>query len=214
MAKIRRKVLSSQVYETIRDMIAQHRFQPGCWLNVERLSKELNVSRTPVWEAVHRLELEGLLSNIPYRGVFMTEMTLQRALELYQVREVLEGLAGKLAAHHKDEKAHERMAEAIKNQRKSIQDGDVVAYSQSDFEFHAIIHKMSHNSVLQEMLESLKAKMQPINMDVKPILRQLYQDHNQILRALQSGDPEATNRIIRRHNRVVQNQIRRELGGQ
>lgn len=211
MAKISRKVLSSQVYETLREMIAQHRFQPGCWLNVERLSKELNVSRTPVWEAVRRLEMEGLVNNIPYRGVFMTEMTLRRAFELYEVREALEGLAGRLAAQHMNEKTHERMAESLQNQLRSIEDGDVVAYSQSDFEFHAIIHKMSHNSVLQEMLESLKAKMQPINMDVRPILHRLYQDHNQILSALQSGDAEATDRIIRRHNRVVQNQIRREI---
>jgi DNA-binding GntR family transcriptional regulator len=211
MGKIIRKVLSSQVYDTLREMIAQHRFQPGCWLNVERLSKELNVSRTPVWEAVRRLEVEGLVNNIPYRGVFMTEMTLQRALELYQVREVLEGLAGRLAAGHMNEKIHERMAESLQNQLKSIQDGDVVAYSQSDFEFHAIIHKTSHNSVLQEMLESLKAKMQPIHMDVRPILRRLYEDHHQILKALQSRDAEATDRIIRRHNRVVQSQIRREI---
>jgi len=204
-------MLSGQVYETLKEMIAQHRFQPGCWLNVERLSKELNVSRTPVWEAVRRLEMEGLVNNIPYRGVFMTEMTLQRALELYQVREVLEGLAGRLAAHHMNGKSHERMTQSLQSQLKSIQDGDVVAYSEFDFEFHAIIHKMSHNSVLQEMLESLKAKMQPINMDVRPILRRLYQDHNQILRALQSGDAEATDRIIRRHNRVVQDQIKREI---
>lgn len=204
-------MLSGQVYETLKDMIARHRFQPGCWLNVERLSKELNVSRTPVWEAVHRLEMEGLVNNIPYRGVFMTEMTLERALELYEVREVLEGLAGRLAVHHMNEKSHERMTQSLQHQLKSIQEGDVVGYSESDFEFHAIIHKLSHNSVLQEMLESLKAKMQPINMDVKPILRRLYRDHDQILRALQSRDAEATDRIIRRHNRVVQDQIKREI---
>ena len=80
MTKISRNVLSSKVYTAIKEMIANHRFQPGARLNVEKISKELEVSRTPVWEAVRRLQQEGLLENIPYRGVFMVEMTLERAL--------------------------------------------------------------------------------------------------------------------------------------
>jgi len=98
MPKISRNVLSNKVYAAIKEMVANHRFQPGARLNVEKISKELEVSRTPVWEAVRRLQQEGLLQNIPYRGVFMVEMTLERALELYQVREALEGLAARLAA--------------------------------------------------------------------------------------------------------------------
>jgi len=211
MTKISKKVLSSRVYETIREMIAQHRFHPGAWLNVERLSKELGVSRTPVWEAVRRLELEGLVKNIPYRGVFMVEMTLERALELYQVREVLEGLAGRLAAQHAGEKALERMAEGLEHQARAIQKGDVVDYSEFDFEFHAIIHKLSRSAVLQEILDSLKAKMQPINMDVRPVLHRLYKDHKEIVEALRSRDPDLTDRIIRRHNRVIQDQIRKQM---
>jgi DNA-binding GntR family transcriptional regulator len=211
MAKISKKVLSSRVYEILRDMIAEHRFKPGARINVEGLSKELGVSRTPVWEAVRRLQLEGLVENIPYRGVFMVEMTLQRALELYQVREVLEGLAGRLAAQHVSEKALERMAKGLEVQVDVIEKGDLLGYSQYDFDFHSVIHKLSHNAVLQEMLETLKAKMQPINMDVKPILSRLYEDHTEILDALKSKDADQMEKVLRRHNRVVQNQIKKEM---
>jgi DNA-binding GntR family transcriptional regulator len=211
MAKINKKVLSSKVYETLRGMISEHRFKPGARINVEGLSKELGVSRTPVWEAVRRLELEGLVENIPYRGVFMVEMTLPRALELYQVREVLEGLAGRLAAQNVSEKALERMVKGLEVQVEVIERGDLLGYSQYDFDFHSIIHKLSHNSVLQEMLETLKAKMQPINMDVKPILPRLYEDHTDILNALRSKDSDQMEKVLRRHNRVVQNQIKKEL---
>ena len=211
MAKISKKVLSSKVHEILRGMISEHRFKPGARINVEGLSKELGVSRTPVWEAVRRLEMEGLVENVPYRGVFMVEMTLPRALELYQVREVLEGLAGRLAAQHASEKAIERMAKGLEVQVDVIERGDLLGYSQYDFEFHSIIHKLTHNSVLQEMLETLKAKMQPINMDVKPILPRLYEDHTEILDALKSRDSDQMEKVLRRHNRVVQNQIKKEM---
>jgi DNA-binding GntR family transcriptional regulator len=124
MAKISKKVLSSKVYEALREMIAQHRFRPGARVNVERLSKELDVSRTPVWEAVRRLEVEGLLKYIPYRGVFMVETSLERALELYQVREALEGLAGRLAAEHVSDKLIEKMARTLEGQVQTIHAGD------------------------------------------------------------------------------------------
>ena len=141
----------------------------------------------------------------------MVEMTLGRALELYQVREALEALAARLAAPHANEKTLERMAETLESQEGVIQKGDLLGYSRSDFEFHSLIHKMSRNSVLQEMLESLKAKMQPITMEVKPILQRLYEDHLEILETIRSKDPDKSERILRRHNRVVQNQIQMEI---
>ena len=211
MPKISRNVLSSKVYVALKEMIANHRFQPGARLNVEKISKEMEVSRTPVWEAVRRLQQEGLLVNIPYRGVFMVEMTLDRALELYQVREALEGLAARLAALYANEKTLEKMKETLENQIKVIEKGDLLGYSRSDFEFHSLIYKMSHNSVLQEMLESLKTKMQPITMEVKPILPRLYEDHLEILEAIRFKDQDRSEKILRRHNRVVQNQIQKEI---
>jgi DNA-binding GntR family transcriptional regulator len=211
MPKISRNVLSSKVYTAIKEMIANHRFQPGARLNVEKISKELEVSRTPVWEAVRRLQQEGLLENIPYRGVFMVEMTLGRALELYQVREALEGLAARLAAPHVNEKVLDKMGETLENQIKVIEKGDLLGYSRTDFDFHGLIHRMSHNSVLQEMLESLKAKMQPITMEVRSLLPKLYEDHLEIVEAIRSKDPDKSERILRRHNRVVQIQIQKEI---
>ncbi len=211
MPKISKNVLSSKVYTALREMIANHRFQPGARLNVERISKELEVSRTPVWEAVRRLQQEGLLENIPYRGVFMVEMTLERALELYQIREALEGLAARLAALSANGKILEKMDETLQAQAKTIQKGDLLGYSRSDFAFHSLIHRMSRNAVLQEMLDSLRAKMQPVTMEVRSILPRLYEDHLEITEAIRSKDPEKSERILRRHNRIVQNQIQREI---
>ena len=211
MPKISRNVLSNKVYAAIKEMVANHRFQPGARLNVEKISKELEVSRTPVWEAVRRLQQEGLLQNIPYRGVFMVEMTLERALELYQVREALEGLAARLAALYANEKILDKMREILENQIKVVEKGDLLGYSRTDFDFHGLIHKMSRNAVLQEMLESLKTKMQPITVEVRPLLPRLYEDHLEIIDVIRSKDPEKSEKVLRRHNRVVQTQIQKEI---
>ena len=211
MPKISRNVLSNKVYAAIKEMVTNHRFQPGARLNVEKISKELEVSRTPVWEAVRRLQQEGLLQNIPYRGVFMVEMTLERALELYQVREALEGLAARLAALYANEKILDKMGEILENQIKVVEKGDLLGYSRTDFDFHSLIHKMSRNAVLQEMLESLKTKMQPITVEVRPLLQRLYEDHLEIIDVLRAKDPEKSEKVLRRHNRVVQTQIQKEI---
>ena len=211
MPKISRNVLSNKVYAAIKEMVTNHRFQPGARLNVERISKELEVSRTPVWEAVRRLQQEGLLQNIPYRGVFMVEMTLERALELYQVREALEGLAARLAALYANEKILDKMGEILENQIKVVEKGDLLGYSRTDFDFHSLIHKMSRNAVLQEMLESLKTKMQPITVEVRHLLQRLYEDHLEIIDVLRAKDPEKSEKVLRRHNRVVQTQIQKEI---
>ena len=211
MPKISRNVLSNKVYAAIKEMVTNHRFQPGARLNVEKISKELEVSRTPVWEAVRRLQQEGLLQNIPYRGVFMVEMTLERALELYQVREALEGLAARLAALYANEKILDKMGEILENQIKAVEKGDLLGYSRTDFDFHSLIHKMSRNAVLQEMLESLKTKMQPITVEVRPLLQRLYEDHLEIIDVLRAKDPEKSEKVLRRHNRVVQTQIQKEI---
>ncbi len=92
-------------------MIAARRFSSGIWINVEELTKELGVSRTPIRQAMKQLEAEGLVTHIPHRGIRMAEMTLEMARDLYQVREVLEGLAAGLAAEKISAEALARVEE-------------------------------------------------------------------------------------------------------
>ena len=111
MIRLNRERLSMQVYTILKGMIADYRFNPGTRVNVEQIAKEVGVSRTPVWEAVHRLVQEGLLENIPNRGVFMSALSPKQAIELYTVRETLEALAARLAIQNIDEKTIQKMDE-------------------------------------------------------------------------------------------------------
>jgi DNA-binding GntR family transcriptional regulator len=209
--QIKKEMLSSQAYRALKEMIANYRFSPGSRLNVEELAKELGVSRTPIWEAVRRLEQEGLITNIPNRGVFMVEMTLPMALHLYQVREVLEGLAGRLAAANMDDGMIGKMGKCLEALRKVVEAGDPIGYSKLDFTFHAMIYEACGNPFLQEILESIKNKMRPLVPLSKPTLSRGYEEHKKILEALKSGDPEKAEKALQRHNRGMQAQIRRVM---
>ena len=90
MAKIKRQGLRDLVYRELHEMIENSRFSPGGRIVVEDLTKELGVSRTPVWQAIGLLEREGYLTYKPNVGVFMQEISPNDALDLYSVRGVLE----------------------------------------------------------------------------------------------------------------------------
>ncbi len=211
MAEPKKEVMSNKVYLQLREMAAHYRFQPGARINVEMLSRELGVSRTPVWEAIRRLEQEGLVENIPNRGVFMVEMTLEEGLDIYQVRQVLDTLAGRLAAGHMDQRSLKKMARCLQDQLAIVRKGDLVRYSQLDYEFHYCIYERCRNSFLQEILDSLKLKMQPLNVRIMPILVGLYQDHVEIFKGLRTGDADRVEKAFRTHNERLLKQIEEDI---
>ena len=205
--------LSNQVYSILKEMIANHRFTPGARINIEQLTKELGTSRTPVWEAVHRLIQEGLLTNIPNRGVFMVELTPRTALELYTVREELEGLAARLAVQNIDDKVVKKMKNCLEEQYKVVRKKDLLGYSRLDFDFHAMVYEACGNSILQEMLETIKGKMRPIAMHIDLVLPQLYEEHLRILEAIKERDAQKAERAFHTHNRHIIEQIKASADG-
>ena len=206
-----RQRLSGQVYTILKDMIANQRFGPGMRINVEQIAKEVDASRTPVWEAVHRLIQEGLLENVPNRGVFMVSLTPIMAIELYMVREVLEGLAARLAIPNADEKLVKKMVKCVEDQKKVVEKEDLIGYSRLDYDFHALVYEASGNKILQEMLEAVKNKMRPIATHVSPVLSSLYDDHVRIVEAFKLRDQEKAEAAFRNHNLKMIAQIRRSM---
>jgi len=210
LAKLVSVNLSERAYVKIKKMISDYRFSPGSRLNVEQLARDLGTSRTPIWEAVRRLEQEGLAKNIPNRGVFLVKLTREAAIELYTVREALEGMAARLAVQRISEKALEKMEKLLREQERIVAEEDLVAYSKSDFDFHACIYAACGNAILREMLESIKEKARPFEMRITPILTELFNDHQMIVRALRLRDPLLAEEAFREHNQRMLNQLHAE----
>lgn len=208
MAKLVRENLNLRVYSALKEMIANYRFKPGGRINVERITKELGVSRTPVWEAIRRLEQESLVVNVTNKGIFMNTLTREEALDLFAVREVLEGMVARLAAKRIDEKVIKKLESSLEKQKKWIEKGDIIAYTREDFYFHTTIHKASGNVFLAEMLERIENKIHPIGLRVDGFLPSFYNEHSNLINALRKHDPKEAEEMFRRHNENVMRIIR------
>jgi len=208
MAKIKRENLNTKVYSALKEMITNYRFKPGERINIEQIAKELGVSRTPMWEAVRRLEHEGLVFNSPNKGVFMYTLSTEEALDLIAVRETLESMAARIAAERIDDRTLFKLDKALEKQKKIVANKDMLAYSQADTDFHALIYAITGNVFLCEMLENIFSKLRPVAMHVGDFIEGFYEDHIVILKALKERNPEKVQEGFRRHTQYIMNIIR------
>ena len=206
--KIERQNLNTRVYAALKQMIWSNRFEPGTRINVEQISRELGVSRTPVWEAVRRLEHERLVVNSPNKGVFLYTLTSQEALDLIAVRETLEAMAAQLVAENMDEETLAKLDASMEHQQAIVEAEDLVAYAQADANFHALIYGVTGNHFLSETLRSIQNKIWPVSIYAAHFIHGFYDDHMQIMQALKARDPEKTVACFRRHTQDIMNIIR------
>ena len=207
--KLARIPLKIQAEEALRDMIQSYRFAPGKWINVERLAKDLGVSRTPICQALKVLENEGLVKHVPKQGIRMANMTLDMADDLYFVRGLLEGMAARLAAEKINRKTVLRLEAILKKQKQIVQKKDVLAYSNSDFLFHGIIYDSCGNWLLHELLENIKDRSRPFVCDITPILPDLFRDHLELVKTFKRPDPLAAEKLMDKHNNRMRRLIER-----
>ena len=126
MKKLRRSSLSGDAYVFVRDLfINSKRYNPGDKISVEELSRELGVSRTPLWGAINRLEAEGIVEIVPRQGVYLIDYDPHRALEIYTAREALEGMAARLAAAKITDRQLSILRAKVDEQRALLEKGDV-----------------------------------------------------------------------------------------
>ncbi|MCU0591978.1 MAG: GntR family transcriptional regulator [Desulfobacterales bacterium] len=153
-APIRQQTLSK-----LRQAILEGRFQPNERLYEQKLCELIGVSRTSVREALRQLETEGLVCIIPNRGPIVTKLTPQNALDIYQVREQLEGLAASLFAQRADASMVHALEQSVERLRGCLLKKDVREYLKSKHEFYDILLKGCGNDVVYAILNSLLARI-------------------------------------------------------
>ena len=199
--RVVRTNLNVQVYDILKEMIADRRFAPGSSLNVERLTQELGVSRTPIWEALRKLEQEGIVAHTPHKGVRLIELTRQMAIELYEVRETIEAMAARLGAERATPEIVAQMEKILAEQKPIVNGKNDVAYSRSDHDFHLLIYNACGNDLLKEILEGLRYKALPLAFKLSPHYSEFFKFHKEILRAFRKNEPRAAEKAMKQHNR-------------
>lgn len=200
------KTLTDQVYQTLREQILEGTYKPGQKLNLAQLARDLEVSNTPIREAMARLERLGLIENVPYCGPKIKHLNVSQLKDLYEVRIALEELAVKLIVQSEDPDVLKGIAEALQMHKRAANEKDTRAMLDADRAFHDALVKASGNSMLLELLPSLSDRTQllleinrPLSeiLDDAVILRGL-RDHQRIYESLLDRDREAAVQEIHR----------------
>jgi DNA-binding GntR family transcriptional regulator len=213
--KLRRTNLSGDAYMFVRELLVDgKRYSPGEKISVEELSRELGVSRTPLWGAINRLDAEGIVEVVPRQGVYLIRYDPQKTLEIYTAREALEGMAARLVAEKITDRQLSDLKSSIAEQRAYLKKGDINGYSVATVEFHEKIVEIAGNHTLERLVQSVFAQMKAMRVQQKYFpthLPQSCDDHERLLKAFQAHDLDKAEREARSHIRDLANQIvRRE----
>ena len=194
--------LRDVVFNTLRQAILRGELQPGERLMEIQLAQRLGVSRTPVREAIRKLELEGLVLMIPRRGAEVAEITRQDLEDVLEVRAALEELAVKDACEHITDEQLQDLKKAANEFKRSLEGTDLVACAEADIHFHEIIYAATNNKRLVQMLNNLREQMYRYRLEyIKDEDKRhiLLVEHDQILKALSLRHVHEAKIAIREH---------------
>lgn len=192
--------LSDRIYLQVKKMIFDQELKPGQKILQEKLSAELGVSRTPLLKALQQLENEMLVESIPRRGLYVKALQPQEVVDVFQIREVIEGLSARLAAQRMTpDQAEElrRLFAPFEKQQPINRD----EYAKADRAFHDMLLKSGGNRVLPrlEMLGNIQLLAYQVGLLRSP--EETLPEHLSIIDALAAGDGEAAETLMRGHIR-------------
>ena len=194
--------LRDVVFNTLRQAILKGELEPGERLMEIQLAERLGVSRTPIREAIRKLELEGLVLMIPRKGAEVAEISEKSLREVLEVRRSLEELAIELDCQRITPEELTDLEEAENGFARAVETGEVMAIAESDEHFHELIYQATANERLVQILNNLREQMYRYRLEyIKDEDRRqiLVVEHEHILRAIRSRNMAEAKSAVREH---------------
>jgi DNA-binding GntR family transcriptional regulator len=210
-AKILPAQLERRVYQRLRDDIVSGLLRPGDQLVEARLAAELGVSKTPVREALIRLQRDGLVSIEPYRGARVLEPSADDVREIVELRELLECHIARQLAQTRPPEALAALEATVTRGRRALEKADETTLAEALTEFSDVLADAADNARLAEVLRGLRSVMLLIgsaSMRAEGRNRRSLDEHARILRAIRRGDPEAAAAATAHHLHSVERDTR------
>ena len=193
--------IADVAHHAMRRAIVRHELSPGFHLSVPALAAQFGISRSPVHEAVKRLVQEGLATEMPRRGAFVTVYSAPALMPLYEVRSALEGLAASLAAERASVDTIARLSSVLDDEAEAIAKDQMERHIDVDIQFHRLVLAAAANPALEEMLGQIYQRIQ--NAMVSRVIptgpSQALSDHQAILASIQARDPMGAHRAATAH---------------
>ena len=203
MHLVQKQSRTEQAYSVLRDDIRSNRMSPGYLEPEPELAERLGMSRTPVHEALIRLQAEGLIELIPRRGARVLPIRAEDMREIYEILNTLEPeAAARLAARNPSAEEIAPLDSATDAMTKALEDGDLDAWAAADDRFHQTLLQLHGNHRLAAFVGSLldqahRARMVTLRLREAPIVSTA--EHRVILELLRRGDVDGTREAFRQH---------------
>lgn len=194
--------LRDVVFNTLREAILKGELKPGERLMEIQLASRLGVSRTPIREAIRKLELEGLVLTIPRRGAEVAKMTEKNMREVLVVRKALEVLAGEIACDTITPAQIVELKEAAKAFEQSMETKDLKKIAEADVKFHDVIYQSTGNQRLLQILNNLREQIYRYRIEYlkeESTYPSLLTEHQELIKGLKNKDKEYVIRIMNKH---------------
>jgi DNA-binding GntR family transcriptional regulator len=198
--------LRERVYEVLKKTIIFQEISPGEKIDEDLLASQFGVSRTPIRESLCRLENEGIVRIVPRKGAFVVKHSKERIMEILLLREVLEGLAARLACDDMDQASIEEMKLLFRDFSESTIRKKSKTYSQADLDFHTLVITKSRNTLLINMMKTLNdhiqmLRLRTVSLEGRP--EQSLTEHLKIIDALGRKESALAETLMREHIRNV-----------
>ena len=194
--------LRDVVFNTLRQAILRGELKPGERLMEIQLANKLGVSRTPIREAIRKLELEGLVLMIPRKGAEVADITEKSLMDVLEVRKALEELAVKLCCDKITPAEIEDLHRAAAEFERILESNDVTEIAEADVRFHDIIYLATGNQKLIQLLNNLREQMYRYRVEYlkqKEAHPRLVMEHEELIRRIEKKDKTAAAGIVCRH---------------
>ena len=199
--------LRDVVFNTLRQAILRGELKPGERLMEIQLANKLGVSRTPIREAIRKLELEGLVLMIPRKGAEVAEITEKSLRDVLAVRRALEELAVQLACEKITKEEIRELERVAKEFQQVVNSSDITEIAEVDVCFHDIIYTATDNQKLIQLLNNLREQMYRYRVEYLKrdgVFPQLIAEHEAIIRHIENNEKEKATEVMCRH---IDNQV-------
>lgn len=203
-AKRRSGQLALEVCQRLRQLIICEELQPGDRLVESEIADRLQVSRTPVREALQRLVSDGWVAEAPRKGYIVATFSPEFIIDNYAVREVLEGLSAELASRHASELELVQMEVELDAIARANRQNDITLMAEHNVSFQMLIAKASRNVVLNEVISTLQDRLRLLrasNFSISDRREEALKEQRALLNAIKARDGEAAGELARLHVR-------------
>ena len=202
------KPLRDVVFENLRSAILEGKLKSGQRLMEVQLAEQLGVSRTPVREAIRKLELEGLVVMLPRKGAYVANISVKDLMDVLEIRASLEGLGASLAAERRNDEDIKNLEELEVEFEEAVRTQNIDMLLKKDIEFHECIFKSTNNKKLHQLINSLWEQVYRFRVtyisDYDSTVN-IIEEHKMILDAIKRRDSKLAKKYAMEHIQKAEN---------